>query len=132
MKAGETIWVGNDILQQMDRKRGLMDAHLFHEEELLGVDFKMNKAERLATHQGECTHAMTLTGVNLVDGQPDRWKIENSWGDKNGDKGYFVMSEDWFREYTYEAVINRRYLPEEVKQVADQQPVELKAWDSLQ
>lgn len=132
LKAGETIWVGNDILQQMDRKRGLMDAHLFREEELLGVDFTMDKAERLATHQGECTHAMTLTGVNLVNGQPNRWKIENSWGDKNGDKGYFVMSEDWFREYTYEAVINRRYLPEAVKKVADQKPVELKAWDSLQ
>lgn len=132
LKAGETIWVGNDILMQMDRKRGLMDAHLFRQDELLGVDFVMNKKERLQMRQAEVSHAMTLTGVNLVDKQPDRWKIENSWGDKNGAQGYFVMSEDWFREYTYEAVINRKYLPKEVAAVADQQPVELAAWDSLQ
>lgn len=132
LTAGETIWVGNDVLMQMDRKRGLMDAHLFREDELLGVDFVMTKKERLQMRQAEVSHAMTLTGVNLVDGQPNRWKIENSWGDKNGDQGYFVMSEDWFREYTYEAVINRKYLPKEVAEVAKQEAVQLQAWDSLQ
>ena len=128
----ETIWVGNDILQQMDRKRGLMDAKLYHREELLGIDFTMSKKERLETHQAEVTHAMTLTGYNLVDGQPDRWKIENSWGEKNGDQGYFVMSQDWFEQYTYEAVINKKYLTDEIKQIADQSPIKLAAWDSLQ
>ena len=128
----ETIWVGNDILQQMDRKRGLMDAKLYHREELLGIDFTMSKKERLETHQAEVTHAMTLTGYNLVDGQPDRWKIENSWGEKNGDQGYFVMSQDWFEQYTYEAVINKKYLTDEIKQIADQAPIKLAAWDSLQ
>ncbi|WP_295728930.1 C1 family peptidase [uncultured Limosilactobacillus sp.] len=128
----ETIWVGNDILQQMDRKRGLMDAQLYHREELLGIDFTMSKKARLATHQAEVTHAMTLTGYNLVDGQPNRWKIENSWGDKNGDQGYFVMSQNWFEQYTYEAVINKKYLTAEIKQIAKQTPIELTAWDSLQ
>ncbi len=128
----ETIWVGNDILQQMDRKRGLMDAKLYHREELLGIDFTMSKKERLETHQAEVTHAMTLTGYNLVDGQPDRWKIENSWGEKNGDQGYFVMSQDWFEQYTYEAVINKKYLTNEIKQIANQTPIKLAAWDSLQ
>lgn len=131
LKNNETIWVGNDILQQMDRKRGLMDAHLFHREELLGIDFVMSKKERLETHQAEVTHAMTLTGYNLVDGQPNRWKIENSWGDKNGDKGYFVMSQDWFEQYTYEAVINKKYLTAQIKEIAGQKPVLLPAWDSL-
>lgn len=92
LKDNETVWVGNDVLQQMDRKRGLMDAELFLESDLLGVDLSMSKADRLESRQGEVSHAMTLTGVNLVDGQPNRWKIENSWGDKNGDKGYFVMT----------------------------------------
>lgn len=128
----ETIWVGNDILQQMDRKRGLMDAKLYHREELLGIDFTMSKKERLATHQAEVTHAMTLTGYNLVDVQPNRWKIENSWGEKNGDQGYFVMSQDWFEQYTYEAVINKKYLTDEIKQITGQAPIKLAAWDSLQ
>lgn len=132
LDGGETIWVGNDILQQMDRKRGLMDAHLFHREDLLGVDFTMSKKDRLATHQAEVTHAMTLTGYNLVNGELNRWKIENSWGDKNGVNGYFVMSQEWFKQYTYEAVINKKYLTDHIKQIASQTPIELPAWDSLQ
>lgn len=131
LKDNETVWVGNDVLQQMDRKRGIMDAQLFKEGELLGVDFKMNKADRLESRQGMVSHAMTLTGVNLVDGEPNRWKIENSWGDKNGDKGYFVMTEDWFKDYTYEAVINKKYLDDSLKKIWNSQPEELPAWDSL-
>lgn len=131
LKDNETVWVGNDVLQQMDRKRGLMDAQLFLESDLLGVDLAMSKADRLASRQGEVSHAMTLTGVNLVDGQPNRWKIENSWGDKNGDKGYFVMTQDWFEEYTYEAVINKKYLDDQTKAILNSKPVVVDAWDSL-
>lgn len=131
LKDNETVWVGNDVLQQMDRKRGLMDAQLFLESDLLGVDLAMSKADRLASRQGEVSHAMTLTGVNLVDGQPNRWKIENSWGDKNGDKGYFVMTQDWFEQYTYEAVINKKYLDDQTKAILESKPVVVDAWDSL-
>lgn len=131
LKDNETVWVGNDVLQQMDRKRGLMDAQLFLESNLLGVDLAMSKADRLASRQGEVSHAMTLTGVNLVDGQPNRWKIENSWGDKNGDKGYFVMTQDWFEQYTYEAVINKKYLDDQTKAILESKPVVVDAWDSL-
>lgn len=131
LKDNETVWVGNDVLQQMDRKRGIMDSQLFKAGELLGVDFAMNKADRLESRQGMVSHAMTLTGVNLVDGEPNRWKIENSWGDKNGAKGYFVMTEDWFKDYTYEAVINQKYLDDDLKKLLTQKPVELPGWDSL-
>lgn len=132
LQAGETVWVGNDILQQMDRKRGLMDAKLYRRADLLDVDFTMDKKDRLESRQAEVTHAMTLTGFDLVDDQPVRWKIENSWGKENGDNGYFVMSQDWFKEYTYEAVINRKYLPAKLQQLAVSEPTELSAWDSLQ
>nr|WP_220483303.1 C1 family peptidase [Limosilactobacillus albertensis] len=132
LKAGETVWVGNDVLQQMDRKRGLMDAKLYHREELLDVDFVMDKKHRLETKQGVVSHAMTLTGFDMVNDQPTRWKIENSWGKDNGDNGYFVMTQDWFEEYTYEAVINKKYLSDRVKKVAASKPDILPAWDSLQ
>ncbi len=132
LQAGETVWVGNDVLQQMDRKRGLMDAKLYHREELLDVDFVMDKKHRLETKQAVVSHAMTLTGFDMVNDQPTRWKIENSWGKDNGDNGYFVMTQDWFEEYTYEAVINKKYLSDRVKKVADSEPVTLPAWDSLQ
>lgn len=132
LQAGETVWVGNDVLQQMDRKRGLMDAKLYHREELLDVDFVMDKKHRLETKQAVVSHAMTLTGFDMVNNQPTRWKIENSWGKDNGDNGYFVMTQDWFEEYTYEAVINKKYLSDRVKKVAESEPVILPAWDSLQ
>nr|WP_191995288.1 C1 family peptidase [Limosilactobacillus reuteri] len=132
LQAGETVWVGNDVLQQMDRKRGLMDAKLYHREELLDVDFVMDKKHRLETKQAVVSHAMTLTGFDMVNDQPTRWKIENSWGKDNGDNGYFVMTQDWFEEYTYEAVINKKYLSDRVKKVAESEPVTLPAWDSLQ
>ena len=132
LQAGETVWVGNDVLQQMDRKRGLMDAKLYHREELLDVDFVMDKKHRLETKQAVVSHAMTLTGFDMVNDQPTRWKIENSWGKYNGDNGYFVMTQDWFEEYTYEAVINKKYLSDRVKKVAASEPVTLPAWDSLQ
>ena len=132
LQAGETVWVGNDVLQQMDRKRGLMDAKLYHREELLDVDFVMDKKHRLETKQAVVSHAMTLTGFDMVNDQPTRWKIENSLGKDNGDNGYFVMTQDWFEEYTYEAVINKKYLSDRVKKVAASEPVTLPAWDSLQ
>ncbi|WP_323082157.1 C1 family peptidase [Limosilactobacillus reuteri] len=132
LQAGETVWVGNDVLQQMDRKRGLMDVKLYHREELLDVDFVMDKKHRLETKQAVVSHAMTLTGFDMVNDQPTRWKIENSWGKDNGDNGYFVMTQDWFEEYTYEAVINKKYLSDRVKKVAASEPVTLPAWDSLQ
>lgn len=132
LQAGETVWVGNDVLQQMDRKRGLMDAKLYHREELLDVDFVMDKKHCLETKQAVVSHAMTLTGFDMINDQPTRWKIENSWGKDNGDNGYFVMTQDWFEEYTYEAVINKKYLSDRVKKVAESEPVTLPAWDSLQ
>lgn len=128
---GEAVWFGNDVLQQMDRKRGLLDSQLYHRDELLGLDLSMSKAQRLETGQAEVTHAMTLTGVDLVDDQPRRWKVENSWGETNGEKGYFVMTDQWFEDYTYEVVVNRKYLTKQQQQVADSQPEKLAPWDSL-
>lgn len=108
LEDGETVWFGNDVLQQLDRKRGLLDSKLYRRGELLDVDLEMTKAQRLAYGQAEVTHAMTLTGVNLVEEKPNRWKVENSWGKENGEKGYFVMSDQWFEDYTYEVVVNKK------------------------
>ena len=77
-------------------------------------------------------HAMVIAGVNLdAQGKPDRWKIENSWGDEAGKKGYFVMSDKWFDAYTYQAVVHKKYLSRELLEALDGEPVELAPWDPM-
>ena len=78
-----------------------------------GVDFKADKAERVDYGHSLMTHAMVFTGVDLDDaGQPLKWRVENSWGDKIGDKGFLVMSDGWFEQYMYEIVVDKRFIPE--------------------
>jgi aminopeptidase C len=131
LKDGQTVWFGNDVLKQMNRKEGLLDTELYKTAELFTVDLTMSKAERLQYGEAEVSHAMTLTGVDLDGDHVRQWKVENSWGDKNGEKGYFVMSDDWFEQFTYEVVIQRKYLTKAQLAIADSTPIPLPAWDSL-
>jgi len=78
---------------------GIMDLDLFDYERALGVKFTSTKAERLQTGESSMTHAMVITAVHLdADGRPIRYKVENSWGEGAGDKGFFVMTDRWFDE----------------------------------
>jgi bleomycin hydrolase len=77
-------------------------------------------------------HAMVLTGVNVDDdGVPVRWRVENSWGDKGGDKGYMMMTDAWFDEYMYEVTVNKEYLTSELLAVLETEPVVLPPWDPM-
>ncbi len=131
LKDGQTVWFGCDVIRDMDRKEGILDPNYFKKSELFAADLQLDKAERLATRDAEVSHAMTLTGVDIVDGQPTKWKVENSWGDKTGDKGYFIMSDAWFDAYVYEVVVQNQYLQEEDKHVASKKKEDLTPWDSL-
>ncbi|WP_407888405.1 C1 family peptidase [Levilactobacillus sp. N40-8-2] len=132
LQSGEAVWFGNDVLQQMSRERGFLDSQLFKTADLFGIDLSLTKAQRLATGEAEVTHAMTLTGVDLVADDSTRWKVENSWGEKNGDKGYFVMTDDWMDDFVYEVVVHKRFLTPEQQAVLATTPRALPAWDSLQ
>ncbi|USS93568.1 C1 family peptidase [Fructilactobacillus ixorae] len=131
LQAGETVWFGSDVGQASDRKNGLMDPNLYHVAELMQTDMSMSKAERLDYGESVMDHAMVLTGVDLVDGQPTKWKVENSWGPKVGTKGYFVMSDAWFSEFVYQVVINKQYLTDQERQEQAQAPTVLAPWDPM-
>ncbi|GGL49204.1 aminopeptidase C [Sporolactobacillus putidus] len=131
IKDKETVWFGCDVVLYSDSKLGIMDKDLYDYDTAFSTEFKLSKAERLDYKESCLTHAMVLSGVNLVDGKPNRWKVENSWGEKVGNKGYFVMSDKWMDEFTYQVVVNKKYLSDELKEAYEQEPVELKPWDPM-
>lgn len=131
LKAGESVWFGCDVGQESDRQKGIMDTNLYHKDELFNVDMQMTKADRLDYGESLMTHAMVLTGVDLVDDKPTKWKVENSWGEKVGTKGFFVMSDAWMDEYCYQVVVNKRFLPAELQAVLTEEPKVLAPWDPM-
>lgn len=131
LEAGESVWFGCDVAQSSDRQQGIMDLNIYGKNELFGTSLDMSKAERLDTGESLMTHAMVLTGVDLVNGKPTKWKVENSWGPKVGTKGYFVMSDAWLDEYCYQIVVNKKYMPDELVQAQAQEPTVLKPWDPM-
>lgn len=131
LQAGQSVWFGCDVGQSSDRKAGIMDTKVYAKDELFDVDFSMSKAERLDYGESLMTHAMVLTGVDLVDGKPTKWKVENSWGDKVGNKGYFVMSDAWMDQYCYQVVVNKRFMSEDLLAAQAQDPELLQPWDPM-
>lgn len=135
LQAGEAVWFGSDISQMSDRKTGIMDTKLYDLNGLFNIDLSMTKAQRLDYGESMMNHAMVITGVDLNnDQQPTKWKVENSWGEKVGTKGYFVMSDTWFDQFVYQLVIDKQYLPEKLQQVYEQEkdaPKVLAPWDPM-
>ena len=131
LEDGMPVWMGCDVGKQMDRKRGLWDANLFETNELYGVDYGMSKADRLRYGQTMMTHAMLFTGVDVYEGKPRRWRVENSWGDNSGQKGFYTMNDNWYDEHMFEIASPKKYLTEEMVKGLETVPIVLEAWDPM-
>lgn len=131
LKDNQIVWFGSDVASYGDRVNGVWDDGLFDFKSLLELDIKMDKGESLDFRSSAMNHAMCITGVAIRDGKPTKWKIENSWGTANGQKGYYIMSASWFDQYTYQAVINKKYLTKEELAAYEDKPIELKPWDPM-
>ena len=131
IKNNESVWFGCDVGKMFHRDLGLMDMDLYDYEALFNTNFTMNKATRLEYGDSMMTHAMLFTGVDIVGGKPRRWRVENSWGVKGGDKGYYLMTDKWFDEYNYEIVVDKKYLPKSILELFDREPVKLAPWDPM-
>ena len=128
---GKPVWMGCDTGKQMHRDLGIWDAELFDYPGVYETEFSMDKSERLEYHQTRMTHAMLFTGVDLVDGKPRRWRVENSWNDKVGDKGFCLMNDSWFAEYMFEISAPKSYLPKDILDAWDDEPIILPPWDPM-
>ena len=131
LEDGMPVWMGCDVGKEMDRKRGLWDADLFDVEGLYGVEYGMDKADRLRHNQTMMTHAMLFTGVDVVNGRPRRWRVENSWGQDTGQKGYYTMNDSWYDQYMFEIAAPKDYLTEKMLEGLETEPVVLPAWDPM-
>ena len=131
LKHGESVWFGSDVVQYSETKLGIMALNTYDYNALFDMDLDMTKAEALDYGQSMMDHAMVLTGVDIVNGKPTKWKVENSWGNKVGHKGYFVMSDAWMDKYCYQIVINKKYLSDKLKKAQAQDPIVLKPWDPM-
>jgi bleomycin hydrolase len=131
LQRGIPVFFGSDVGKFSDSAKGIMDTDLYDYELGFNVKLGMSKAERLMTGESAMTHAMVLTGVHVVDGVSKRWRVENSWSDSAGSKGYFVMSDKWMDEFVYQAVVDPSVVSEEVRRVLKTDPTVLELWDPM-
>jgi bleomycin hydrolase len=128
---GEPVWFGCDTGKMSHSELGVWDAALYDYDGVYATDLSMPKADRLVYHDTLMTHAMLFVGVDVLDGAPRKWRVENSWGDTRGDKGLFTMNDNWFGEYVFEIAVRRDALPDELRGALDAAPVVLPAWDPM-
>ena len=118
LQAGEGVMFSCDCHPDGDRANGYWDPDSFQYGEGLG-GLTLN-------------HCMMFCGVNLEEnGTANRWKIENSWGDASGQKGYFIGSEKWFKANVYQVTVRRSLLSDAQRALLDQEPLPMKLWDPL-
>ena len=132
MQAGETVWFGSDVGQSSNRKAGIMADGMYDFISSMDIQLTQDKAGRLDYSESLMTHAMVLTGVDLDEnGKAKKWKVENSWGEKVGNKGYFVASDSWMDEYTYQIVVRKEFLTEAELVAYEAEPIVLAPWDPM-
>ena len=133
IKNDDPVWFGCDVGKYLHRSHGVMDTSLFDFNLFYGTDFSLDKASRLEYGESKMTHAMLFTGVDLdANGSPKKWRVENSWGDRNGEKGFYIMSDEWFDEFLYEIVVDKKYLDDEYVKLFEKEEAKLlPPWDPM-
>ena len=132
IKDNHAVWFGCDVGRMLETNKGAMDLNIYDYDTVYGTDFKLDKAGRLEYRDSEMTHAMIITGVDLDEtGKPRKWRVENSWGTKIGDKGYMYMMDEWFDQYLFEIIVSKKYLSPELLSVIRTEPVVLPPWDPM-
>ncbi|XP_075227810.1 bleomycin hydrolase [Lycorma delicatula] len=134
IKNNEAVWFGCEVAKRFASKLGYQDLKIHDYNAVFkeDVSISINKAERMIYGESQMSHAMVLTAVTIdEDLQAVKWRVENSWGDDRGDKGYFLMTTDWFKEYVYEIVVDKKFISQSVMDVFKQTPTVLPLWDPM-
>ena len=128
LKDGLPVYMGAHIRKFRDTKSGILDTRLYNYEET--INFKrLSKEEALNLYDIRAHHVMVFTGVNLIDEKPQRWKVEDSYGDKEKVNGYYIMNDNFFDEFVLSIVIDKKYLSEEQRELLNEEPIEFEIAD---
>ena len=132
IKDNTAMYFSCDVGKFLDRTKGTLDLANFDYESLFRTSFPMNKRERIQTYASGSSHAMTLIAVDIdKNGKPRKWMVENSWGTKSGYNGNLIMTDEWFNEYMFRLVVERKYVPQDILDMLKQKPILLPAWDPM-
>ncbi len=132
IKDNAAMYFSCDVGKFLLSKKGTLDINNFDYESLLGVEFPMSKEQRVRTFASGSSHAMTLIAVDLdEEGNAKKWMVENSWGAQAGWRGNLIMTNEWFEEYMFRVVVNRKYIPEQTLKLLEQKPQMLPSWDPM-
>ena len=132
IKDNTAMYFSCDVGKYFNREKGILDLKLYDYESLFRTSLPMDKRERILTHASGSTHAMTLIAVDLdANGAPRKWMVENSWGQKSGFKGKVIMTDEWFNEYMFRLVVERKYVSGDILEMLKQKPIVLPPWDPM-
>ena len=131
IKDNTAMYFSCDVGKFSDRQKGTLDLNNYDYGSLFGTTFPMDKKQRVMTHASGSSHAMTLIAVDIKDGKPVKWMVENSWGANSGYKGNMIMTDEWFNEYMFRLVVEKKYVPADVAAMLAQKPILLPAWDPM-
>ncbi len=132
IKDSTMMYFSCDVGKFLNSDRGLLDINNYDYAALMGTSFSMDKKQRVQSFASGSSHAMTLMAVNLdKDGKPNKWMVENSWGATSGYQGHLIMTDEWFNEYMFRLVVEKKYVPAKVMELLKQKPIRLPAWDPM-
>lgn len=132
LRDGRPVWFGSDVSKKGERAMGFWSDACFDYDGTLGMEFGISKGDSLDLRDSAMNHAMVITGVNIApDGSPNRWKIQNSWGDQSGSKGFYLMDAGWFDRYVFQAVVDKKYLTAKQLAALAAEPLHFAPWDPM-
>lgn len=136
IKDSTAMYFSCDVAKYLDRANGTLDLKNFDYASLLGTSFNMDKRQRVMTHASGSSHAMTLVAADVdtacTEGlKVNKWMVENSWGATSGYKGHLIMTDEWFDNYMFRLVVNKKYVDKKYVDMLNQKPTVLPAWDPM-
>lgn len=122
LKDNIPVMVGIYIRKFSDKISGVLDTRLYDYESL--VKYKnLNKEDGMLLGDIELHHWMTITGVQIEEGSPKRWKVEDSYGDKEKVNGYYIMNDNYFDKYVFTVIIDKKYLSKKQLELYNQKGI---------